>query len=105
MAIGRYARVEKGGTRPLLYETQSNMDAYGYATLLGLCTNASTTCICLPDLILIERRGKWSPREGDKDNTRLFLELWVSANKLIIDIAKQVLETVYRKLLTRLTSF
>jgi hypothetical protein len=30
---------------------------------------------------------------------------WVSANKLIIDIAKQVLETTYRKLLTRLTSF
>ena len=43
------------------------------------------------------RRGKKEPQREKRDNTYLILELWVSANKLMIDIAGQVLEAEHRK--------
>jgi hypothetical protein len=46
-------------------------------------------------------------KERGKNETYVFLELWVPPNKLIIDIAGQVPETIYGKsgkLLTSLIS-
>jgi hypothetical protein len=41
--------------------------------------------------------GSKGELERGKNETCLFLELWVPPNKLMIHIASQVLETIYRK--------